>query len=462
MASSIILLPFYTHYLSTDTLGALWIYLAFSILIQIIVTFSFDSSIYVHFHEYRKDRQKLARFTSSVFLLILLVGLGVILVMGIVGNFLFNIIYKDQSISFFPYGLICLFTGLFQALFKVYSSYLQTCQKPELYFKSNLLSFSLIACFTIAGLQIYPGSLIGPLGGRLFAGVISGSWSFSRIIKEFGFHFDYKLLRASFSFNFYTFIYQLQQWTVNYFDRILMSFFLPLSVVGVYGFAVSCLLVIEFIVNGLNTSFSPKVIGIVIDQPVKGSTPEVNRYYYGLTAAAMILVASCILAFPIVAELFNAKPTFKLSIQYMPFIALIYLFKPMRMYFAIPYGVLKYSKPLPVIYTIVVGVKIGSLILLIEYFGIYGVIISTMLSYWLEIILLYQNGKNRFRFKYNPFKLLAAPIVLALVIATLESFFGITWPIYLHIFYMGACLILLILAFRNEVKLIDPFKILHS
>ncbi len=455
MASAIILLPFYTLHLSTEVLGALWIYLAFTLLVQIIITFSYDSSIYIHYHDFKSDEKKLSLFISSAFVFILIIGLAVIGVLSLTGDFIFDFVFSDGKITFYPYGLIALFTALFQVAFKVYSSLLQTRQKPKLFFRSNLLNFSLIASFTILGLLLYPNSLMGPIGGRLLAAIVSGGWSFGRVFTEFGFHFRYSILRAAFNFNFYAFIYQLQQWIINYFDRIVISLFLTLDQVGIYGFAVSCLLILDFVLNGLYNSFAPIIISIIADQKEKRSTPEVNRYFYGLTVVSMLLVSLCIMLYPILIDLFISKPEYKLSVQYVPYVAIIYLFKGMRLYFGIPYGILKYTKPLPVIYLVVAGVKIGGMFLLIREFGIYGVILSSLLAFCIEVLLLYLNGNKKLAYNFNIFKMLVAPVALAVFIFIVEFSIGNIYPFFVHAFYVGLCVTLIAWAFRNEMQLIN-------
>jgi O-antigen/teichoic acid export membrane protein len=460
MASAIILLPFYTEYLATDTLGALWIYLAFTLLVQVFVTFSFDTSIYIHFHDYKNDEDMLAKFTSSSFNLILMIGVCIAGLLLVTGNTIFNLVFTNQKISFFPYGLMAAVTAVFQSHFKVYTSLLQTRQKPDQFFRSNLLNFSLIAGFTIIGLKFYPDSLLGPIGGRLVAGIISGGWSISRIYSEFGVHFNYKLLRSAFDFNFYAFIYQLQQWLVNYFDRIVISFFLPLEQVGIYGFAVSCLLAIEFVANGLYSSFAPQVISIISGQSEKQSTKVINRYFNGMTVVVMLLVSLCILCFPVVIDVFISKPDYRLAVQYIPYIAIIYLFKTMRLYFGIPYGILKYTKPLPLIYLVVSGTKISAMFLLIRYLGVYGVVLSSLLSYWIEVVLLFFNGRGRFKFDFNFYKMIVAPVALAVFIVTTEFLLGETYPIVIHGSYIVVCVTLILWTFKNEILILDPFKII--
>lgn len=460
VASAFILLPFYIHYLSTGTFGVFSIFLSFSILVQLLTTFSYDATLYIHYHEYKNDQSTLSRYVGSVLVMIAGNGLVMISFFALTGELFADLFFHDRGLSFYPYGYVCLATGVLQSVFKVHNSLLQTRQKPELFFWSNLLSFSLIAGFTVAGLTLYPDSLAGPLGGRLLAAIVSGGWAAARLLREFGLRFDYRLMRSSFSFNFYTFVYQIQQWIMNYFDRVLLAFFLPLSQVGVYSFAVQCMLVIEFVVNGLFSSFYPKVVGMVMDQKEKAATIELNRYYYGLTAVVLILVSLSILGFPLVLNFLSVKSDYLLSIPLIPFIALLYLFKAMRLYFGIPYGILKYTKPLPGIYLIVSGLKVAGMFLLIGPFGVYGVIVAGLVSLWLEIVLLYRWGTPKFVYKFNAFKLVLLPVVMAVIIAIAEPLWGTAYPQVVHAGYVLACAIMLLLIYRNEVRHLAPAKIL--
>jgi O-antigen/teichoic acid export membrane protein len=461
MASALILLPFYVGYLSTSDFGALSIYFAFSYFIQLLTTYSYDTSLYIHFHEYKRDPAKLAAFASSAFWIILGIGVCVAFVFTVFGELVFRNLFSDKSIAYQPYGLMAAATGIFQALFKVHGNLLQTREKPQLYLWSNVGSFFLIAGLTIAGLHLYPGSLTGPVGGRLFAAVVSGLWALARIFREFGVGFNLPLMRSSFSFNFYTFLYQFLQWVINYFDRIFMVFFLTLSQIGVYDFAVKCLLIIEFLLNGLHNSFYPKVVSTVMAQDVKKSVPEVNRYYHGFISVIMLLICFCILVFPWAIEVLVEKPGYKESVKYIPYISLIYLFRAIRLFYAAPYGILKYTKPLSVIYGIVSVIKISLMWIAIKPFGLYGVIGASILAAVAEILLLRVGLKSRFIFQYNVSKILIAPAVLFLVILIVEPLFGAQAPTTIHLLYMALALVLLAWIYRLEIRLINPFNLLR-
>jgi O-antigen/teichoic acid export membrane protein len=461
MASALILLPFYTDYLSTSAFGALAIYSTFTLLVQYFTTYSFDVSLYIHFHEFKNEPQKLARFVSSAFVLMILIGIGVGTVLCLAGNFIFQLIFTDVPVDFYPFGVFAVATGIFQALLKVYSNLLQSRERPTQYFWSNAVSLSLMLIFSVGGMHLYPDTLTGPVGGRFLGAFIVGLWGIVQIFREFGFHFDFSILRSSLSFNLYTFVYQLERWVISNLDRILIGSYL-LSAAGIYDFALKCLVIIEFVTNGLNSSFFPKVVGQIMQQKEKKSTPEVNRYYHGVIAIVMLLVCFCILTFPWAIETLIRKKDYHATIEYLPYIAAIFLFRAMQLYFAAPYTILKYMKPLPVMYLVVSLVKVGLILLLAEKYLLYGVIAASVVSAALEIILLRTAIGKRFKYSFNAGKMIIAPCGLFVLIFSLEPFFGQTYPYLLHGFYLLACGVLLFWFYRNEIRLINPLQMFST
>lgn len=463
MASGIILIPLYVANLSEAQFGAWTIFMSFSLFMQLVVTYSFDTSLYIHYHEYKADVKKLSAYVSSAFVMMLLISLVVSLLLFAFGGLIFSVIFSQENVSFYPYGWLALGGGSFQALFKVYSNLLQSREKPTTFLWGNAVLFMGIILLTILGLRIFPQSLMGPLGARFIALMLGAVWVLYRVYKEFGIHFDWPLLNKSFSFNMYSFIYQLQQWFINYFDRILMGYFLSLSLVGVYGFTISCLIGIELLMNGMHSSFYPKVVKEVMAQTIKESTVTVNRYYYGLVAFVMVLVCGAILILPFLVE-WLVKYTGKLhyldSIIFIPFIASFYLLKSVRLFFSSPYGILKFTKPLPLIYSVAVIIKVAGIILLVQHFGIMGVITASLLSMSTEILLLYKAVKTHFNFRFNAYKIIGAPLLLSSLIILSELLLPADWQVIMHLTYCVICVILLVWAYRLEIKQINPFSLI--
>lgn len=452
MASAVILLPFYLNYLPLEQYGQLAFYLAFAMFVQIIVTFSFDSSLYIYYHDYKKEPQKLAVLISSAYVFMGIISTGLLVVLTATGSFLFDLM-GHKGLSFFPYGFLSIISAVFQAFFKVHSSLLQTQERPQIFFWANLISFSLIATFTVGGLILFPGTLTGPVAGRTVAAFIAGSWALARIVRQFGLHYDFLFLKTTFRINNSSFIYQLQQWFINYFDRVIITLFLTMQDVGAYDFVWKCLLAVDLVIGGLYNTFYPKVISALAEQESKGSTPLINRYYHGLTAAIMILVSCAIFVLPLLQYFGFMKPEYQDSLRYVPFMALLYLIRGMRYYFALPYGALKYTKPLPFIYLIISAVKIAFMLTFIREYGVMAVIAASFVSTACEVVFLYNRIRDKFAFRFNRFKIIAAPLMLASIILVFESTASLD-PIILHGMYVVFSFLILLWLYRKEIRLL--------
>jgi O-antigen/teichoic acid export membrane protein len=454
MASAIILLPFYIDYLPKEVYGALAIGMAISAFVQILSTYSFDSSLYIHYHEFKHDRNKLNHFVSSAFVFMLMLGAVIGLIAFLVGGVLFSAIYPNSTLSFYPYGYVAVGTGIFQAIVKVHSNLLQTRERPELFLWSNLLLFTAIAITTVAGLKLFPGSLAGPLGGRLISFVLVSIWVLFRIFKEFGFHFSNPWKEASFSFNAYTFVYQIQQWVINYFDRFVVLFFMPVGAmasVGIYDFAIKCLAPLELFLNGINQSSLPQVIKQFNNQPKeKSTTPEINRYYYGQVSIMLLAICGAVLVLPWLLDWFVRKSDYTDVLSYTSFIAVLFIMRAIRLYFGAPYSILKYMKQLTAINFVLAVVKIGLMIVLVQQYSVMGIIYASAVAALLEIVLLWIFIKEKVVIKFNSVKMLIVPLLLGVIIFTGELLIPVSYRLWAHLGYCLLCGLLLMVAYRNE------------
>lgn len=456
-ASALILLPFYIKYLPTHVYGALSLCLAISILVQVIVTYSFDTSLYIHYHEFKSDRHKLNAFISSVFVFMLGLGIVITILATVAGSFVYDAVFPKSTVTFFPYGLMSVFIGVFQAFFKVHGNLLQTRERPTPYLWSNCTNFSIIAVLTIIGLKMYPDTLIGPLGSRVVAAFLTGGWALSQVFREFGVHLQSPWRLTSFSFNAYTFIYQLQQWSINYLDRFLIGIFMPsFSSVGIYDFAMKCVVPIELLLNGLNSAIQPKVIKLIAPQSEKEATPEINRYFYGQISVILLAITATILTIPIAIELFVRESGYAAAISLIPFAALVYVFKSMRLYFVVPFTALKKMKLLTGLNFLVAGSKVILMAVLIYQFKLMGIIFSAYLAYAIEIVLLWKGIQAHYHVHFNYFKLVIVPAFVFGVILITENFFNGVSSVLFHVGYLILTIVMLFIAYRRELKLLNP------
>src|SRR6185369_9819876 len=142
------------------------------------------------------------------------------------------------------------------------------------------------------------------------------------------------------------------------------------------------------------------------------------------------------------------KPQYLEVIQWIPFIAVTYLLRSIRFYVAMPYAALKYAKPLPLFYLIIVAVKILAMVLLIPSLGIQGVIVSTWIGYSVELLVLFFGVRKKFAIQFNAFKLIIAPLLMAGVIIIAEPLVSDQYQLHLHAGYIAFGIGLLAWAYR--------------
>jgi O-antigen/teichoic acid export membrane protein len=234
-----------------------------------------------------------------------------------------------------------------------------------------------------------------------------------------------------------------------------MLFYLPLSSIGIYDFAIRSLVGVELVMNGLHTAIIPKVIKLVSVKEPKGTSVEINRYYHGFIAVIMIVVCGAIWLIPVAIEWLSEylkRPAYILSTSIVPYIAVLYIGRSVRLFFGIPYSILKHTKPLPVIYMVVSIVKIGGMVLLIKDLGLMGVILSTAASILVEILMLYYMSNKRFDFKFNAFKIVIAPVILIVIVFISESALLHDYAGLRHFIYCVLCAMMLLFVYRVELK----------
>lgn len=335
---------------------------------------------------------------------------------------------------------------------------LQTQEKASEFLSSNLVSFILIVIFTIAGLYFFNDSLSGPVTGRCIATGISVIILLIRIYSRYGIHLDFSIVKEMLGFNQGILIYQILQWFNLYLDRFLMGRYLSLATVGVYDIASKCLMMIEFVMAGFNGSFLPKVLGKLALQKEKKATVEINRYYNGLTAVSIILIPLSILLIPFVIDVlvdWFHKPGYSSVMDLIPYLALGYLFRTLRLYTSMPYSALKKATLLPFYYFGIIIVKAGLMIWFLWQWKVMGVVFSLVIGYAIESAVLYWGIRKDFRFDFNPVKIIVVPILFGAMVLVAEPFLGKQFPFFTHFGYLIMGGVLLLWAFKNELKNLD-------
>lgn len=453
LASQLLLLPFYTNYLSTHDFGLLAIYTSFSLLIQVFVNLGLDTTIGINYFDYKSETQKLERYIGTIATGLLLIGGMYMLLLAIGGPLLFSSIFDDKELTFYPYGFISVLTGIFNSFFKTYSNLLTNQQRAERFFRVNFIFFVLTTAISLVGIYIYPSTLIGPLGGRFVAAMIIFMVTLYSMHKEFGLSMDKPLLRTAIAFSFPIMLYNVMSWMLAFIDRYIIKYYMQSSDVGIYDFAVKCTVLIEFLQMGLGNSIFPKIYSIWKEKDINYGTPEVNKYYSAFTALTVIVVAITIIIIPLIVPVFVRKVEYYEAFIYTPIICLSFLFRGLFNMYLAPIYFFKLTKMLPRLYLFISIIQLGLEMVLIWKFGIWGAVWTSLIIKPVQVLILYSESKKVFRFEFNKMKLIGLPVIYSILVIVLEfTLGGVMHRLLLHTIELMIAIAAVSLLYMKELR----------
>ena len=124
--SGVVLIPFFTNYLTPQQFGINVIYFSMIALFQVFAGFSMEALIGVYYFEYKDNARRLRELIGMVVLFSTIIGVTLIVLASLFGPAVFRSLWPDiASLRFFPYGFFTIITAIFNAGFKFYSSLLK-------------------------------------------------------------------------------------------------------------------------------------------------------------------------------------------------------------------------------------------------------------------------------------------------------------------------------------------------
>ena len=463
MLAGIILLPFYTNYLSATHYTQLLFYISISMLFQILFSFSIENYFGIRFTKLSEDKDRQKLFTGTVALLLLIIGVILLFISSLLGQTLFKSVYRDDiGMDFWPFGFYSVLTGFFNAYFKAASICLIYLKKPGTFLVSNIINFILTVGISVGGLFLFPDSINGPIFGRLLSGVAifiigififrqNGSFTFTK-------EFIPELVRFCLPYLFYV----LSGWVLMQVDRYILQAYIPNSELNAYDLLLKCFYGIEFVQNSLSAIIYPKVYEIWAKTDGKGTTPESNRYFNVLSALNVIqLVVFCIVI-PWVYRLFVHTTSFYEAEKYIGILAAGYALRSILSFYL---SGLLFTSSVFVLLKIF-GYSALLQILLVwpssYYFGLEGAIYAGLIIKVLQMLLCIYYASNVFRYDYNVYKILLLPIAY-LVLNSLQFILSGEYNLAFYFLELLVFGFFIYTIFRKEIaKVLGNFGILRN
>lgn len=454
LMSAFFLLIFYTKYLPTEEYGAFVIYIAFTGFMQILTNLGLDTFIGVSYFESKHNWAALKSKIGTITGYLLIWGIFLIFIFSILGENLFKLIFQGKDIFFFPYGLMAVVTAFFNSYFKTYTNLLINQEKPGRFAVMNMANFVMTIAFSLGGLFMFPCTLIGPMWGRLFSGLGIFIIAFISFTKESSLRITLgEELKQTLRFSLPVLIFLLLTWSISNISSFIMLGFLTLKDIAIWGLAIQFTFLIEFILNGMGSSVIPKVYGIIKDNNLTGSTPELNKYFSGFNAIALLTIPASTFFIPLIMPFLSSKD-YETAFIFLSILNIALVSRGLYNYFLTPIYLFKKTKVLPKIYLYTAVIQIVISIFLIKYFGIWGAVASNLITKIIQNIFLYFAARKFFNFKFNSLKFVWLPLIVTIVVISSEYFLTKHNLHYIRLSQMIFCYFMVYIFYRNEVSLL--------
>lgn len=455
LASGLVLLPFYTNWLTSDQFGLLALYIAITMFMQVIFNFGFDNFAGISYIDNKNNPDARREMMGTIVVTLLMTGAIVLFASLLLGYPVFEVFNRSGSektrLLFFPYGLMAVVTAFFNSMFKTYTSLLIYRQMPGRYIFMNIFNFVLTLVISISWLSLDKYSLDGPMWGRLLSG--SGIFLLSLFFfrKEFGLHFSSRHIRTFARFCTFLVFYQLLSWTLSYIDRFVIGSYLSPTDVAVFDFAFKCLVVIEFLQNGLSSAIIPGVFSHWAGTGDRQGSTDVRRYFNGFSAVTVLAIPLYAITLPFLVPLIVKQPVYFDAFRFLPILGLGYMFLCLRQIYSFPLLAKKRSDLLTRAFAWSALVQLLVTVIAVKYFGLWGAVWATLVTKPFQVYFMYRQSRKIMSLHLSWYKQVLLPLLVT--IAVILSYVVFTPDRYLAIMAASSAVSLLLTWFfyRKEI-----------
>jgi len=418
LASGLVLLPFYTNWLTSDQFGVFALYIAITMFLQVIFNFGFDNYIGISFIDNKNNPAILSEIIGTIVLSLLIIGAFVILSSLLVGESIFNLFNnsgsKKTQLLFFPYGLMAVVTAFFNSMFKTYTSLLIYQQRSNKYMFMNLFNFILTISISLAWLNMNKYSLQGPMWGRLLSGLGIFMLAIFYFNKEYRLRFSSKYWSLFRKFCTFLVFYQLLSWTLSNIDKFIIGHFLSPTDVALFDFAIKCLVVIEFLQNGLSSAIIPLVFGHWTNEPTEQSKADVRKYFNGFSAVSIIAIPLYAIVVPLLVPLIVKNTIYYESFKFLPILGLGFMFISLRQIYSFPLLAKKRSDLLTKAFAFSAIAQVLLTVIAVKFLGLKGAVWVSLLTKPIQIIFMYIESRKIMKLDLSIKKQIILPIIVTI------------------------------------------------
>lgn len=419
-AIQIFLLPLYLIYLTPEDYGLLALVGVFTSILTIFVTLRLDGAVRTFYFDYNEDQNKLWKYISQIFSLIIIIGICTYLILIFLGPALFSSIFESKEITFYPYGILSITGGFLTTFSTVYFIYLKNEVRLKEYFMYSIGMILITIISQLIFVVYYELGVLGILYGQIVASALIFTTLSLRNTNLFTFKFDKAMLLPSIKFAIplipFAFLLRFE----SHFDKLMIERFLGLEKVGQYAILMGIVGLIGILMSAMNNAMRPFLYRS-LKEMTNTTSDNVNSFlqFYLLVGA---LGLSGIILIGTNLEIFTDNEKYLAIRPYFVFAAIASVPLVIVRYFTLIFIYYKKSKDLTVVTIVKAVIMFLLMFLLIPKYEINGAIIAISISYLMNALIFYFLNTNYGMPKIDVAKALRG-IVLFVGIVSISFYF---------------------------------------
>lgn len=255
-ASSIILFPIFTAYLTKQDYGILSYSNSLGSLLLIIALVELPRAMgRLLYSNIDKDRTHLFKVVGSV--LIAGVVCSMVLSLGVIALSKWLLQPYLGSISFYPYVLFTIINVPLQTIYSIYISYVKFMQKGKVAFITENVYFLLNIGFNLFFVVVLHTDVIGLIYSTIISNVIMGIHSFFSFYRRVIKYFSLDILKQLYKISLGLFPFIVLGGLAEYADNFFLNQYSGASSLGIFYIATTFAGIFSFVKEAFLSSFTP-------------------------------------------------------------------------------------------------------------------------------------------------------------------------------------------------------------
>ena len=282
--------PIYLTYLSDAQYGILNLFMLYSGIIALIYHLGVTTAFgYIYWDVY-KDKEKLKNLISSTLGLIIIFQVIFISLGLVFGQNIVDFIFKSEGkFTYNPIFITTLFFSAFLVFYEMFINFFRNEHDLKKYAIINISTLVLLTIGTFAGVVFLDMKEVGAIYGRTFGYGFVIIFFIFYFIKKYGIKLDLSISKMLLAFGIPLFFNALIGALSYGIDRIIIERFDTLQNLGIYGFTLVIISVVEILFSSLNNALSPTLFKFILESPI-----EKRREIKGITHSIILIITAVI------------------------------------------------------------------------------------------------------------------------------------------------------------------------